>query len=339
MGLFVNVWDYYDPEYPFQLFQGSRGDGKTYSALKGCIEQYDNTGKRMIYTKRMVSDLDRIVRSADGSDNYNPFKQLNEDIGRDVHFKRHGKQDVNILENGNPMGYGSSIKSLARAAGIDASDCVTWVHDEFIKKPEEMRINGELNVIMGGYESFNRNREFVKNEPPLSLFMLSNANEIYNDIYIGLGIVDIVEKMVISGTADHYIKDRGLAIHLIKNSAEFEEKKKNTALARLMEGTDFYGMAFNNEFAYNDFSLVKKCNKAEYMPKCQYGKACIYRHKSRNAYYVSYGSIPWNYYNPKTVNDTLKFQQQYCRLYNNFRNGTILFESYELKAIIMDLIL
>ena len=37
-SMFVNVYDFKDPDYVFQFFIGGRGTGKTYSSIGGAVE-------------------------------------------------------------------------------------------------------------------------------------------------------------------------------------------------------------------------------------------------------------------------------------------------------------
>ena len=56
---FINIYDYADREYPFQIFIGGRGVGKTYSALSGVTVPERND--KFIFMRRTQAELDLLI--------------------------------------------------------------------------------------------------------------------------------------------------------------------------------------------------------------------------------------------------------------------------------------
>ena len=81
---FINIYDYSDREYPFQIFIGGRGVGKTYSALSGATvpERQD----KFIFMRRTQAELDLLL-DTDRGEGLNPFKPINKDFGRNIGMK------------------------------------------------------------------------------------------------------------------------------------------------------------------------------------------------------------------------------------------------------------
>ena len=214
-----------------------------------------------------------------------------------------------------------------------------WFYDEFIRQRHEPSFSGEFDAIMGAYETFNRNREF-DGSPAMRFWAVSNAVDIYNVLFKGLHLVHDAERMAASGKQHRYYKDRRLAIHLMQPTEAFRQMKAKTALAQLTKGTEYYDMAFNNDFAYNDFSLIKYQPLTGYRPYAALDDAYIYCKKGEERYYVCYAKCKCERFNSKLRQDVMSFQRNYgVRLVSPFRDGRIYFESYELKELIIGVIL
>lgn len=346
---YINVYDYIRPGYPFQVFMGGRGAGKTYSALRGCINDFKDTDRKFIYTRRMQTQIDIALDSDTRGEGANPFKSLNKDFGWNYGIRRIVKNLCGIYNrkyiqdklsiDGEKIGYATALSTIATLRGIDMSDADRWIYDEFCKERQEAVMSGEFDALLNAYETFNRNREF-KGEPPITLIMLSNTNDIYNPIIKGLGIVSDLEKMSRSQKKDKLFPKRGLAVHLLDSPESFIRKKERTALYRLMEGdSKFKRMALYNEFAYNDFSLVKRMPLAEYRPVCQIDACGVFRHKHRDEWYVCYAPVKFNQKRSDHEHELISFRRKAgCMLYEAYVDGRVFFESYALKEDMLAMI-
>lgn len=345
---FINIFEYRKPDYPFQIFIGGRGTGKTYSALKGSLDKSCVFGK-FIYMRRLASELELILDDEKKGEGVNPFKPINKDMGVNVGLTRINKklagiynreigEDGKITHLGEPLGYGAALSTLSGIRGVDFSDCTDWIYDEFIPETHIKKMAGESDALLNAYETINRNREMF-GTPPIRLWLLANSNNIYNPIFVGLGIVAECEKMLRQGKPHRYIKERGLAIHILPPAKSFVDKKKNTALYRLTKGTRFYDMALENKFSYNDFSLIKYEPLKGWTPICQVEDCYIYKKKGEQRIHCSYQPAKCPKYKVSEKQDLIRFQQeQGLTLYPYFVKGLMTFESYELKEEILNII-
>lgn len=347
--LYVNIWDYASPEYPFQIFIGGRGTGKTYSALAGASSKALPDIQKYIFMRRTAQELDLMLDSDERGEGANPFKPINRNLDHNIGLRKIVKnlagiyerinEDGKLIATGPPLGYGVALSTISSIRGIDFQDCSDWIYDEFIPEKHVRKIKDEGAALLNAYETINRNRE-LEGLPAIRLWMLANSNDIYNAIFVTLGIVSDIERMIRKGKSDLYIKERGLAIHLISNNKEFVEKKKETALYKLTAGTQFYDMALNNDFAYNDFSLIEYRNIKGYRPVCAVDNAYIYRKKGDTEYYVTYAPGQCPKFDTRTEQERRNFMLRYgLGLMPRFVEGNIIFESFELKQKILDLIL
>lgn len=348
MSDYINIFDFKDDRYPFQIIIGGRGSGKTYSALEHVTnEEYK---RKFIFMRRTKTELDLLV-DTDRGEGANPFKPINRDFGRNIGLKSivqnlagvyQREEDIDtgkLTHFGQPLGYGIALTTISSMRGLDFSDCDDWIYDEFIAEKHVRKIHGECDALLNAYETINRNREFT-GEKPINLWLLANSNDIYNPVFVGLGIVSDAEKMQRKNIPTKLYPDRGLALHILPPAESFVEKKSKTALYKLTAGTSYYDMALNNEFAYNDFSLIGYRKLVGFTPLCAVDNAYIYRKKGESEVYVTYAPSNAPRFNSREQQDIIKFKQRYgCMLQPYYVNRKIVFETYELKERILSLIL
>lgn len=350
--MYTYIYNYFNPKYPFQFFIGSRGDGKTYGALGGAIEE--PRIEKFMYS-RLTDKEYQIVLDKKGVESGNPFKKYNANNGTNYGITSINKALGGIYNRetddagkyicvGAPIGYATALYNISDIRGLDFSDLTDWILDEFVPEKHKHGMQDMADALFNAYETLNRNRE-LEGQPPLYFWGISNSNNIYNDMFKGLGIVADVEKMKRKKQYDKYYPDRGLAIHLIKNSKIFEEEKAQTALYKLARGTKFADMALNNNFAYDDFSLVgfERLDDKQPLVACSKNGVEIFIYKKKGAanMYCSYGANKQvERYNLDKEHEKRLFKSTYgSRLYTLFIQGLVTFESYEIKAILLEFLL
>lgn len=349
-SIYINLWDYANENYPFQIFLGGRGIGKTFSWLDGAVSGKIKEGNRFIHMRR-TADAWELQLDTDKGEGANPFKNLNKKKGYNYGFhkmskklagiyQREEEEEGRLIHVGAPIGYGVALTTMANIRGLDFSECSDLFYDEFCKERHEKNMRGECDAFLNAIETINRNRE-LEGEPPCRVWLASNSSDIYNPYFQELGLVSICEQMMRRGIQDKYIPERKLAIHLLEATEEFKEKKAQTALYCLTRGTRFEEMALENKFAYNDFSLIGARSLKGYIPWCSINnKVYIYRKKGDRDIYISYAPTKCVNFDCNTEQGRRSFMQRVgVRLTGLFTDSTICFESYELKAIVLDILL
>lgn len=341
-SIYLDLWEYYDESFPFQVFIGAYGAGKSFSALKGAIEREIN----FMYMRRTKEAFDACCATPKG-DMGNPFNPINDFTGLDIGLHKQGQKLAGIYERerdknglpqpkGSPKGSATYLGALAKVRGAGLERTKLIIYDEFIKEMHEPKMRGEFKALMRGYETINRNKE-MRGEAATQLWMISNAEDIYNPIFIGLGIVADCEKMARKGQEHKYYKDKGLAIHLLKSNPEFMKRKSETAIMRLMSGTQFADVGLKNKFANNDFSLVGYKRLTGWQPVCHLDFAYIYKKKGEAKWYVSYAEAKCAGFSANMAQDERLFRQRNALvLQDAFTEGVLDFESYELKEFILE---
>lgn len=346
---FIDIWQYHNPDYPFNIFIGGRGTGKTYSGLGGAVDN----GQEFIYMRRLQSELD-LQCDTDREEGINPFGFLNEDKGWDIGLRSITAKSAGIYHRGwegekrtygDLIGYGLALSTLAKLRGIALTKVAYWLYDEFIKERHVARLPGEGDAFFNAYDTINRNRELLGMDP-IIMDLCSNATDIYNDIFVTLNIVLDVEKMIASGKSDLWLYDRGLGIHLLESSEKFKEDRRKSAIGKLSRGTRYEASAIDNVFSYNDFSLICHQDLKGWRPQVSFESqifncsGTIFVKKGERRIHVSYASASCENYKIDRMNDYKAFQRRIgIALQNPYLNGYLTFESYQLKQIILDMIL
>lgn len=272
----------------FNIIVGGRGTGKTF----GFLEQLrlDNPRPFLLMRRTQVQAdlisnprfspllaLDR-VRGC-----HTITKKINKYIGGI--YEAEVNKDGTMEAYGPPLGYTAALSSIHNVRGYSA-DVDDIIFDEFNpEKGERQTISDEFNSFRNAYETLNRNRE-LEGRDPIKVWMLSNSNTLGNPYFIGLRIVEQVDKMIRKGQEVWKDPERGLMVVNLAASP-ISEKKAATALYRLTGPDEFTGMALGNEFSQEARSRTGSIPLRELIPLVQIGELQIYRHKGGRQLYGS----------------------------------------------------
>ena len=308
---------------PFIFIIGGRGTGKTYGALKYCIDEH----KKIMLMRRTQSQSDLVNRPE-----FSPFKAIASDLGVEIITKSVSKYNSAFYLDDECIGYSCALSTVSNLRGFDASDVDLLIYDEFVPEKHERPIKNEGSAFLNAYETMNRNRE-LKGQKPLQLLALANAFDIANPIFRDLELIDIADKMKQKNKPVYVNKDRGICIVMLDGS-RISDSKRNTALYKLAGKSDYTEMALGNDFAYNDDSAIRSQNIKDYKIKCGCGSIYIYKHRSKRIYYVTeYKNGKCDYYGKSEI-DVERFLKSWGRiLYSAYINDNVLFESMLVKSL------
>ncbi len=277
---------------PFIFTFGGRGTGKTYGGLELMLNLKNDPDPDMKAENFLpcffLRRRDVEVQSCFNGDD-SPFKALEQDYNLKFYIEKvNGGKYYRVFyatteevedKKGNTslkevpdydMGvlfYVSSLATFANIRGVGFDDVKTILYDEYIKEPHVQRMKREGFALFNLYESICRNRE-LKGKPPVKLIGMANANDITNDYFKELGIVNDVDKMVKEGKPFKQWIDRGLTVVNVGENSPISQKKKHTALYKLTQGTEFYRMAIENKFNQDDCEVIKPQDLRNYNPVC-----------------------------------------------------------------------
>lgn len=318
---------------PFIFCVGGRGTGKTYGILKYVL---DNKIP-FIYMRRTQAQADIISKPE-----FSPFKAICNDTDYLICTKSltkynagfyHGERDEEgiVKPQGAPIGYLIALSTVSNLRGFDMSEIEILIYDEFIGEAHERPLKEEANALFNCYETVNRNRE-LKGCKPLQMVCLANANNLQNPIFESLGLINKAVKMSQTGREVSIMSERGIALYILKGSP-ISQQKSQTALYEITNGTQFYNMSINNSFGI-DNQNVKAVNIKEYRPVLSVCDLVIYKHKSKNQYYVS----TFKSGGCKNVTDKI-FRLTYGKQYKILMfNNNINFETYAIQTTFENLL-
>lgn len=278
----------------FQFFIGSRGRGKSYPVLRSFIPGNGFTpdlNGRFLYVRRMAREAQASALSES-----NPFKKLNDDLGRNIYASYDSAVGVGTFRERKEIGEGAVddligyITSVSSFAGglrsVDLSDVSVILYEEFIPEKHVRKIKGEGEAFLNLYETVNRNRE-IEGKDPVKVYFLANAISLSNPTLAVFGIISDIQGMIRNGESRRTDRERSIYIELMSES-EISEKKKKTALYKAL-GTenDFSKNALAADFHDERLGMICRENTREYVPFISWGSICIYAHKSNGCYYAA----------------------------------------------------
>ena len=316
---YVNIKGILETGYPFIFCVGGRGVGKTYTALKTCTEDR----RTFMLMRRTQTQCDLISKPE-----FSAFKPLNADLGWNIYPEKISKYNAAFVreEDGEKhiVCYTCALSTLSNMRGFDASDIELIVYDEFIPEPHERPMKNEPQAILNAYETMNRNRE-LKGRKPIQLLGLANANDISNPLFEYLNLIRVADRMQKHKSELWTDDKRGIMIVMLSRS-RISDAKRNTALYKLTEGTDFSNMSLNNDFNVS-CTNIKPRPLQEYLPVCRVGELCIYKHKSlRRLYCTTHNmGVFKNNYLPETI-QLMHYRNLYSSHYDLYVSGKIDFE-------------
>ena len=276
---YVNMGGILAEGFPFTFVVGARGTGKTFDVLDNSAEN-DIT---FLYMRRTQAQCDLINKPE-----FSPFKPINEKKNLDIKVKSishyNGMFYSEIGDKIKPIGYTAALSTIANMRGFSAEQVKRFIYDEFIKEKHEKPLKKEAEAFFNAYETVNRNRE-LDGLPPLQACLMANSNDISNPIFEELKLIKIADKLQRSGQMVWSDDRRGILLIMLSNSP-ISQKKKNTALYRLTNGSEFSAMALENDFnIYRGH--IKPRPIIEYVPVCSIGELYIYKHKSNKRLYCT----------------------------------------------------
>lgn len=326
----------------FIVIIGKRQIGKTYNVLKHMLD----SDKRFVLMRGVKTELDMLKRNVNS-----PFEKIDGYKGRIV-FESETEYTASILrldetEDGEiktNIGMCAALSSIGRIRGFNGDIYTDVVYDEFIPESHLLKVRHGDDAFNNMYTTIAGNRE-LEGRPPLRVWLLANSNNLDNDILKALNITDVVERMSLRGEESRIIKDRGIMI-ILPDSAVITEKRKQTALYRAIGGeSKFAKMAYENAFAYNDYTDVGVKPLREYKPLIRIGIGgynsgiVIFLHKNNKTLYITESAntnVKHQYSDTDYARN--KFVRDYPEIKAAYLRGRITFQSMKVKNEFLDYI-
>lgn len=314
---------------------GKRQIGKTYGVLKFMLDEQ----KQFILLRSVMAEMDMLKHNV-----ASPFDAIKGYSGHVV-FESETQYTANIVrideseegEEKTNIGMLSALSAIGRVRGINGRRFSDVVYDEFIPESHLLKVKNGGDAFLNMYTTIAGNRE-IEGEKPLRVWLLANSNNLDNDILNALNITGVVEKMSLRGEESRILKDRGIMV-ILPDSQLITEKRKKGALYRAIGGdSKFSQMAYENAFAYNDYTDVGAKPLQEYKPLISVGGSfTIYLHKSDKVLYVC-DIVDNNARHKYTQSDydRMKFTRDYPEIKAAYLRGRFTFQNMTVKNAFLD---
>jgi len=312
---------------PYLFIVGGRGTGKTITTLKTLLIDEDYKAP-FILMRRTQQQADLI-----SNPHFSPIITINRIFDKSFILDKISKNNSGIYESeivdgkkkakGDALAYTVGLSTISSIRGFDTSNIEYLVFDEFIPETHERLIKNEGLAFKNAYETINRNRE-LEGRKALTSICLANANNLSNPLFAQFDLVERAYDMIKRGVEEYINRDKGIALFMLQNSP-ISKQKKNTALYKVNEDSEFENMAIKNIFDVND-SHIKSRPIKEYRLLVVVGSLGIYEHKTRNEYYIS-SHISGDSYRYGLDDISLRrFRDNYRFLLHAYLNEQIIFE-------------
>lgn len=303
------------------VITGPRQVGKTYGTLKYIIEER----RPFILMRRTVEEVQFLGINTE----VNPFKVFAPE--HDITLDRAGKI-LNISENGEIIGICLGLPTVATIRGFSASRFTDIIFDEFIPEKHVIQRKTEGDALLNAYTTINGNRE-LEGRPPVRLWLLANSNNINSPILTSLGLVDPILRMREKGQ-EVFQKDGVLIVQ--PGSMKIIKKRSETAMMKHLKKTKsaerFTGMALENEFSYNDQTLVGKMPLGGLKPLSGIGMAYVWQRDDGFLYICRAPHRTEIYEDSEYMRE--RFRDDYWWIFDQYRSGEIRFADLHLLEYI-----
>lgn len=320
----------------FIIIIGKRQVGKTYGVLSYLLD-YD---KKFVFMRRVKPELQMLTKGVNS-----PFEKIDRYAGKII-FKTESEYSAGIfkiIQEGDEqkeerIGMGTTLNSIAAMRGFNGDIYTDICFDEFIPEEHLYRVHNEKDAFNNAHTTINGNRE-LEGRPCVRTWLLANSNNLQSGVLDALNITKVIEKMSIRGEEERILKDRGIMI-LLPDSKQIIDKRKKGGLMRAIgdDSSKFVRMAYNNEFAYNDYTDVGLKPLKEYNPIVTVGDITILLHKNDKTLYI----VERLKDKIKTLSDSETHLRQFNRQYSSvkiaYMDNRITFQSMAVKNIFLEYI-
>ncbi|MBO7714454.1 MAG: phage DNA encapsidation protein [Methanobrevibacter sp.] len=312
---------------------GGRGIGKTYGVLSYAYDKICPSPDCIVENEKFI--LLRTTKTEAEflyQKDFNPFKTLNTDRGINVSCERLNEyMGIFFIEKEDGekavIGYVLALSTVAKIRGFDASDCQRIIYDEFIPESHIQKLKNSGMALLNAYETVNRNRE-LKGKKPVELWLLSNSNDLDNDIMLELDILSLHDKI-----KNHYAANDNI---LLIEPADSPISYRKAATGIYALSRNFNKMSLNNEFVGHYEGNVRSMNLKNGAVWIQYDNLYFYSFKDSNLVYCTMYKKPKEqplYKYGDTTFENKKFKTECHSLFNFYLTGNMFFENSKCEAL------
>lgn len=210
-----------------------RGYGKTYGAKKFAIQRHLKHGEEFIYIKRHKDDL--------SADNLSTFFETLQEEFPDHEFIVKGKT---FWCDGNLFGRAIPLSTWQKMKSTEFPNVTVIIFDEFIKEKDLSHyLPNEVESFLNLLDTIVRNRE------NFWVFMLGNAVTMANPYFMYFKLFP---------KKGQEIYRKGEFIVNLPKAEHFQDFRKQTAMGRIMAGTNYERFSLYSEWKDENEAFIEK---------------------------------------------------------------------------------
>lgn len=315
---------------------GERGVGKTYGAIKLCINDFLKNGHQFVYLRRYATELETSVPKF--------FDAIIENGEYEEHtFKiKKNKRLSMFMIDGKVAGYAVPLSTSIILKSTSFASVRTIIFDEFIIDHGTYHyLNSECEKFLDLIETIGRLRD-------IRVFCLANAISISNPYfdYFNLSIPYKSEFKVCK-------RDKNgnplILINYIKNE-EYRTAKRESRFGQLIDGTEYGQYAIDNEFLRDDSTFIEKrpahckqystinVNNHDYGVWRDHKTEIIYVCKDFDPNHPCYFTVDVDWHTDNTILVSARRSPWFNILISAFRVGALRFENQKIKNEMLDIL-
>lgn len=208
-----------------------RGYGKTYGTKRFAVNRHIKHGEEFVYIKRHKNDLNKLE---------NFFTTLQKEFPDNVLTVK-GKT---FFCDGVVCGHAIPLSSWQKMKSAEFPNVSTIIVDEFIKEKDlSYYLPNEVESFLNLLDTIVRNRE------NFWVFLLGNAVTMANPYFLYFKLFP--------KKGDQIYKKGEILVH-IPEAEKFQEHRKDTAMGRIMQGTNYENYALFNEWKEDNEAFVEQ---------------------------------------------------------------------------------
>lgn len=311
---YINFNRYFGLPFVVFLLTGGRGIGKTTGFNITAIKQNNKNGSEFVMVRRYASELSKIKTSFDS-------------IASGITTHGLGKGAFEYRYKHKRIGYGLTLATFqAFKSGMDFSKVNLLCFDEAILMP-----HSKLSYLPNEVTSFLELISTIfRDKKKYRIFILGNNLDIFNPYF---------EYFKIPKFKDTYTdSNRGIYCEMVKDKKAFIEASRETPLAKLTQGTQYWDYHYKNEVLdTNPMNIDVKGDKDYLLFRM------IVNGKTINFYYHSSDTI-FAELRDKVINDDLsmtimsngKVNYYFMRMFKSSDIGKMLSAKYYKNKIVVN---
>lgn len=249
-GIHWNIYEILPYQRNFNLINGERSLGKTYTCQMFTLDKCIEKGFEFVYIVRTQDEKRHgVLQNAYKKVIENEFENYTFEFTNEDMFLIVEHPESNITEK-KQMGYCIALSEALKIKKRSFPRVKYMIFDEYMleEKQSISYVNGwkEPDLLLSIYHTIDREEDRV------TIFMLGNNTKFHNPYHLHPAFnIPLIEK------GDIWTSENVLFQYAI-SSSELNEKKEKSKFLRMLNNTDYGKYAKDGDYIYDNYSFIKK---------------------------------------------------------------------------------